>query len=126
MGIDISANVYAPNFDFWSREITITPVASQPGGAAYSARGIYDTRGTMVQTEQGLAILSDQETILDIREREFPVKPVQGDMIDIPPDGTVTEGVGLYEVTDSSDNGGGETTLVLRKIVPTVNPFGEP
>jgi len=115
MGIDLSQHIYAPNFDFWSRAITVTPVVSQPTAAAYTARGIYNTRGTVVQTEAGLAVLSDQETILDIREREFPVKPVQGDIIDIPADGTFYEGSGTYVVTDSADNGGGETTLVLQK-----------
>lgn len=118
MGVDFSTNIYAPNFDFWSREITVTPIVSQPGAPAYVARGIYDTRGTMIQTEAGLAVLSDHEVILDIREREFPVKPVQGDLIYIPPDGTFYEGTGTYEITDSSDNGGGETTLVIRKYEP--------
>jgi hypothetical protein len=41
---------------------------------------------------------------------------VQGDYIDIPAAGAITVGVGLYEITDASANGGGETTLVIRKV----------
>lgn len=121
MAIDVSALIYAPNHDFWSRPITVTAIASR-GGVVYEARGILDTRGTMIQTDAGVAVISDQETILDIREREFgTIPPAQGDIIDIPPDGDIVEGVGTYEVTDQSSNGGGEITLVLRKLTsPTL------
>ena len=43
------------------------------------------------------------------------ILPVQGDLIEIPPDGGITDGVGMYEITDQSWNGGGEITLILRK-----------
>ena len=116
MALDFSALIYAPNFDFYSRPVTVHALNSR-AGAVYGARGIYDTRGTVIQTDAGLAVLSDQETILDIREREFDglPTPVQGDLIDIPQEDEITEGVGLYEVTDQSHNGGGEITLVSRK-----------
>ena len=43
MGIDYSTLIYLPNFDFWSRAVTFTPLASQPNAGAYNARGIFDT-----------------------------------------------------------------------------------
>ena len=125
MAVNFSLLDYKPNFDVWARPITVIP---QTGGSFF-ARGIYDTRGTVIQTEAGLAVESDQETILDVRDDEFyeigREVPVQGDQIDIPQDGAITVGVGLYEVTDAAANGGGETTLVIRKVV-TPSVVGPP
>ena len=74
-----------------------------------------------METAAGLALLSDQETIIDIREREFAVTPKQGDQIDVPEYEGITDMVGLYEVTDAAWNGGGEVTLSVRKIVPAAS-----
>lgn len=126
MAVDFSLLVYLPNQDFWSRPINVTAVVSR-NGAVYSARGILDTRGTVIQTDAGMAVLSDQETILDIREREFGgTPPQQGDIIDVPPDGEITDMVGTYIVTDAAWNGGGEITLILqRQTTPTlIGPIG--
>lgn len=117
MSINFSTLVYSPNFDIWARPITVTPVVSQPGAPAYSARGIFDTESTDVLAEDG-SLISQQKTILDLREVEFTVIPQQGDQIDIP-DAEQGPG-GSYEVTDSSSNGGGETTLSIRKVVTAV------
>ena len=126
MAVDFSALVYNPNQDFWSRPFTVYPLASQPtapDNTSYDARGILDTQPTVIDTGVGFAVGSDQQTILDIREREFGIPPVQGDIIDIPADGDITEGVGQYEVVDAAWNGGGEITLTLRKMTqPT--PIG--
>ena len=70
MAIDFSALVYEPNFDVFARPVTVIALSSRGSGVSYVARGIYDTRSTMIQTEAGLAVLSDQETILDIRSRD--------------------------------------------------------
>jgi hypothetical protein len=111
LGINFSLLVYDPNYDFWSVDIVVTPMI----GATYPARGIFSTRALDVPTEDG-AHYSDQETILDIREAEFGTLPGQGDRIAIPMD---CNGVdqGTWEIIDVSTNGGGETTLVLRKVV---------
>lgn len=111
LGIDFSLNVLLANYDYWAVDVTFTPLT----GSAYAARGIFDTRALDVQAEDG-SLFSDQETILDIREAEFPVLPKQGDRVTIPRDG---QGVdqGTWEITDASTNGGGETTLVLKKYV---------
>ncbi|MBT1509412.1 hypothetical protein KIP88_02760 [Bradyrhizobium sp. SRL28] len=117
MAVNFSTLVYLPNFDMFARPVTITPLASQPGMPAYGARGIYDTRPVDVAGMDG-SIISDQQTILDVRDDEFTVVPEQLDRINIPPDADAGNiGVGDYEVVDTEANGGGETTLVIRKIV---------
>jgi hypothetical protein len=123
MAIDFSTVVYLPNFDTFARSITVFPVVSQPGlNGSYYGRGIYDTRGTAIQTDAGMVVMSDQETILDIRDIEFGVVPVQGDQIDIPAEGNIPA-AGYFEVTDAASNGGGETTLTIRKYEPPAKSF---
>lgn len=115
MAINFSVTNYLPCQDVFGRSVTVTPIFSQPGSATpYYGRGILDTRGTVIQTDAGMAVLSDQETILDIREIEFPVVPVQGDLIDIPAESGIPA-AGLFEVTDAAWNGGGEITLTIRR-----------
>ena len=116
MAVDFSTLVYLPNFDMYARPITVTPMASQPGLPAYTARGIYDTRPIDVQAEDG-SIISDQQTILDVRDEEFAIVPEQLDRIHIPADPDAGPDLGEFEVTDTESNGGGETTLIIRKIV---------
>ena len=101
--------------DMYARPITIDPLASQPGVPAYVARGIYTTTPIDVVTEDG-GIFSDQKTIVDIREEEFTVLPVQLDRIFIPADVNGGPELGWFEVVDADTNGGGETTLALRQI----------
>lgn len=122
MSIDFSLLVYDPCEIMFGRPITVTAVNSR-AGAVYGARGIVNTRGTAVMTDAGMVALSDQETICDIRERDFGfegVPPVQGDIIDVPPDGDITDMVGTYYVVDASWNGGGEITLTLQKKITPV------
>jgi hypothetical protein len=116
MAVNFSTLVYLPNFDMFARPITVTPLASQPGLPAYTARGIYDTRPIDVQGEDG-SIISDQQTILDILEDEFSVIPEQLDQIHIPADVDAGRDLGDFEVINTETNGGGETTLVIRKIM---------
>lgn len=116
MAVNFSTLVYLPNFDMFARPVTITPLASQPGLPAYTARGIYDTRGIDVQAEDG-SIVSDQQTILDIRDEEFGVIPDQLDRIHIPFDPDAGRDLGDFEVVNTENNGGGETTLVIRKLM---------
>jgi len=124
MALNFSTLVYLPCQDTFGRDATFYPAG---GGASYWGRGIYDTRGTVVETDVGLAILSDQETIFDIREVEFGTLPKQGDRVDIPEDDAGNPALGLFEITDAWTNGGGETTLVIRKVVtaaPMVTVYG--
>jgi hypothetical protein len=68
-------------------------------------------------TEEG-NVMVEQQTILDIREDEYPTLPVQGDTVAIPfepASGLPDEGI--FEVIKVTNNAGGEITLQLRKIV---------
>jgi hypothetical protein len=116
MPVDFSAQVYLPCFDTFARAILVTPA----GGAAYQARGIFDTVSIDVVAIDG-SIISEQRTILDVRDNEFGAVPIQGDLVAIPADGTLPD-AGTWEVIDTSRNGGGETTLTLRKLM-TAKPM---
>jgi hypothetical protein len=116
MAVNWPMMVYAPNYDMFARPVTITPLASQPGLPAYNARGIFDTRGIDVQAEDG-SIVNEQETILDVLETEFAVVPTQLDRIHIPADADAGGDLGDWEVTSAATNGGGETTLVIRRLL---------
>ena len=70
-------------------------------------------RGIDVQAEDG-SIVSDQQTILDIRESEFAVMPRQNDHVTIPLDSNNVP-KGEYQIVDATSNGGGQTMLTIRK-----------
>jgi len=114
MVINYPLLVYKVVYDTFARPVTIFPVASQPGEPPYGARGIFDTDNLDVMAEDG-SVVSDQRTILDIREGEFEVLPLQLDRVSIPASSGL-EDLGEFEVTDTDTNGGGETTLTLRKL----------
>jgi len=115
MPIDFASVVYTPGQDMFGRPVVVTPVVSQPGQPAYTARGIYTTEPEDILAEEG-SIFSDQRTILDIIAKEFEVVPIQGDLIFIPSSAGIKE-EGNFVVSDLKDNGGGETTLLLRRSV---------
>lgn len=116
MPVNFSTLLYGPCQDMYSVPVTFTPVASQPGAPAYSARGIYTTDPIDVEMEDE-SVFSDQRTILDIRDAEFAVLPQQRDLVNIPLDCNGAP-LGDFEILDADSNGGGETTLTLRRIVP--------
>jgi hypothetical protein len=108
-----------PVFDAHARPITVTPFKSQPGVAAYSARGYYGEDPIDVIGESG-SILSDNKPFLDIIANEFPVLPMQGDQIDLP----AHQGLKAqsFYINDLDDNGIGMITLTLRKLVTFAAP----
>lgn len=114
MAVDFSTLVYLPSYNTFARPIIITPIVSQPNAAPYTARGIYNTV-PMDDPTTG-AVLSDMRTIVDILESEFTVLPLQRDQITIPSDGNLPA-LGTFEIQDTDANGGGETTLTLRRLV---------
>jgi len=119
MALDFSTLVYLPSMDTFARVVTVTPLASQPGAPAYNSRGIFSTRPVDVGGMDG-SIISDQQTILDVRDAEFLVVPEQLDRINIPFDasaGDTGDALGDWEVVDTESNGGGLTTLIIRKLV---------
>jgi hypothetical protein len=116
--IDFATNVYAKCQDTFGGPVLITPVKSQPGQPAYSARGIYGTEAIDIIAEDG-SIISDQRTILDILETEYKVLPVHGDYVFLAKGNFANQlkEDTTFEIIDDDSNGGGETTLTLRKIV---------
>jgi len=113
MAVNISTMVKLPNQDMWSVPVTVNPLASQPGQPAYGNRGIFLTDAVDVQLLDG-SFFSDQRTILDIRDAEYGVVPVQGDRVTVPYDQNGAP-AGEFEVVDADQDGGGLTTLTLRK-----------
>ena len=117
MPVNFSDLVYLPGQNTFGRVVFFTPLASQSGEPAYQARGIFDTVAIDVVALDG-SIISEQRTILDIRDVEYDVLPLQGDQVAIPADSGWPD-AGNWEVIDSVRNGGGETTLTLRRLMPT-------
>jgi hypothetical protein len=118
MPLDFANSIYIKCQDTFGGPITVTPINSQPGQPAYDARGIYGTEAIDILAEDG-SIISDQKTVLDICEIEYRVVPQQGDYIFLAK-GNFANQLQMdttFEVMDSDSNGGGETTLTLRKIV---------
>lgn len=115
MPIDYASAVYTHAQDKFGRPITVTPLKSQPNVPPYNARGIYTTEEQDIQAEDS-SIFSDQHTIIDVIAVEFDVVPIQGDHIFVPAVGSIPE-AGLFEIIDVQDNGGGEITFDLRKVV---------
>lgn len=116
MAINFSDQVYLPCYDTFARSVTVNPKVSQPGHASYVGRGIYNIEPIDVTTEEG-SIFSDTRSILDILENEFSVLPLQGDEVTIPADSSGLKALGTFEIIETKPNGGGELTMILRKIV---------
>ena len=113
MAVNLDVLLQSPIFDFWAVPVTFRPFASLPGQPDYQGRGILNTYSIDIAAIDG-SILSDQRTILDIRESEFEVLPQQNDRLVIPQD---CNGVpkGEYQITDAASDGGGQTMLTIRK-----------
>ncbi len=117
MALNFSTLVYLPNFDLFARPIVVTPAI----GSAYSdMRGILDTDQLDVIGVDGQSIITDQKTFIDVRDDEFinagHTIPEQGDVVSIPAVDDLSD-MGDWEVVSSSNNGGGEVTIIIRKLV---------
>jgi hypothetical protein len=113
MAVNLDVLLQSPIYDFWAIPVTFIPLASQPSAGSYPGRGILNTYSTDVQMLDG-SLYSDQRTILDIRESEFSIMPIQKDHVVIPVDcNNVPKGE--YVIVDLVSNGGGETMLTIKK-----------
>ena len=115
MAINFSQQVLAPAFNVFARPMTFTPTASQPGQPTFTGRGCYGTQPVDVMGEDS-SIFSDARTVVDIIEEEFTVIPAQNDTLYIPAH-IGMPALGTFQVMDVNTNGGGETTLFVRKIM---------
>lgn len=111
MPINFSQQVYLHAQRVFGRTAIFTPPG---GGTAITGRGIFGTVPIDVMAEDS-SIFSDQRTILDILEEEFATVPGQNWRVTIPADSGLPA-LGDFIVLDADTNGGGETTLSLRKV----------
>ena len=111
MAINFSPAVYQICQDTFGRPVAFTGIGySGPG------RGIYESDKLETISEEG-GVMVEQQTILDIREDEYPTLPVQGDTVTIPAEpisGLPDEGT--FQIIKVTNNSGGEVTLQLREI----------
>lgn len=112
--IDFDATVLAACQNTFARPIIVTPTASQPGVAAFPARGIWSERPIDVQLEDG-SVMNSRGLTLGLRRSEFTVMVHQGDTIDIPAAGSMPR-VGLCAVDEVNSDGQGDAQLILKKI----------
>ena len=101
--------VLAPALAVFGQPITVTPVASQKGGAPYQARGSYSSKQVDIPLDNGTYHSTIQRK-LGVRLADFPVAPKQDDEIamaqgsfvisDIVPDGQGGADIWLRNVTD--------------------------
>jgi len=122
MGVDFPAYVYEPCFETFARSVVCYPAVSQPGVPAFGGRGIFDTNETDVVAMDG-SIITDTRTELDLLMLEWIPLPVQGDVFDIPDEDDVKGGMFVVsDVHGQKGNAGGEITLILTAMVPTLVP----
>jgi hypothetical protein len=115
MGLDMSILTKLPPMDMFARPINVTPA----GGATYANRGIFHCDNDDFFAEDS-SIVTDHRISIDVRDAEFAVVPRQGDLIDIPADGTVPSPKGNpFTVMSAHEDGGGMTNLILQKYVTT-------
>ena len=112
MGVNYYTDAYC-HTTICSREL-VTFYLIKAGGS-YDARGIFGTVAVDI-ISMDTSDVSDQRTILDILEIEFATIPDQQDQVYIGPDPSGMPEVGTFEINDVATNGGGETTLTLRRI----------
>src|SRR6516225_2940588 len=109
MAVNMDVLLQSPIFDFWAVPVTF----KTPDGNSYAGRGIFGTYSNDVQALDG-SMYSDQRTILDIRESEFAVMPIQMDHVIITVDQDNVP-KGEYVIVDLVSNGGGQTMLTIKK-----------
>ena len=105
--IDFAALVLGPAMDAFAQPITVTPVASQPSGAPYSARGSYSSKQVDIPLDDG----TYQSTIqrkLGVRLADFTVPPVQKDQIAM--------AQGSFVISDIVPDGQGGADIWLRNV----------
>lgn len=111
MAVNFSQQVHQHTYDTFARPVTFSPQI----GSSFTGRGIYTTEELDVLSEDN-SIFSDQKTLVDIRDEEFTILPVQNDQLSIPAH-IGMPALGDFQILDTKANGGGETTLYLRKVV---------
>lgn len=110
--IDFDNLVLGPVMNTFARPAEITPIKSQGSNvAAYTKRGVWTVKNVDVVMEDN-NILSTKVLTLGVRLSEFPVPPVKGDVVYLPPVLTLPEeGPMVIDDTDEDGQGGSVWTL---------------
>jgi hypothetical protein len=111
--IDFDATVLAACQAAFARPVVITPTKSQPGAAAYPARGIWTARPVEIGLEDN-SILVSQDLMLGLRRSEFTVLPQQGDTVEIPAAGSLQR-IGVCAIDRINTDDQGDVQLYLKK-----------
>ena len=107
MAFDFAGLVLGPAMAAFADPIVFTPVKSQPGVAAFPARGVYAVKQVTVRTDEG--IFTDQQPTLGIMLADYPVPPMQDDTF-------VRAGV-TWSVWDVQPDGQGGADLILKQVI---------
>jgi hypothetical protein len=114
MGLDFGVLTKSVVVEFYGRPIIITPV----GGATYTSRGVWHKDNDDYFAEDS-SIVTDHRISIDVLDSDFAIVPRQGDLIEIPADGTVPA-EGAFTVLSAHGDGGGMTNLILQDYTTTV------
>ena len=106
--IDFAALVLGPAMAVFGQAITVTPTRSQPGAAAYAARGVYASKPVAIPIEGTDDVHQTVQPTLGIRLADFATVPVQGD-------GIAMAG-GAFVIFNVIPDGQGGADLVLRSV----------
>ncbi len=109
--MDFANLVLGPVMAAFGRPITFTPVKSEPGVAAYPARGVYAVKQVTIRTEDGGGF-TDQQPTLGIRLADYPVPPMQSDSFTL-------NGVAWWVWDVQPDGQGGADLVIKQSPVPT-------
>ncbi len=104
--IDFSALVLGPAMAAFGQPMTVTPVVSQPGAPAYSARGSWSWKPVQEELPDGTYHSTNQPAI-GIRLADFAVPPKQDD--------TLVMAQGAFTIIDVVPDGQGGADLKLRQ-----------
>jgi hypothetical protein len=126
MGVDFSKLVLSPAMATFAKPVTVTPLASQPNAAPYSARGIWSVQSTSILGESG-NIFSTVNLKFGVRFGDYPVElPAQGDLIsskaaDLPLgywQGQIDPTVGIDFIIDNvTPDGQGGAVIDVKRVV---------
>jgi hypothetical protein len=126
MGIDFSSLVLAPAMATFANPVLVTPLASQPNAAPYSARGIWSVQETTIIGEASNTF-STVNITFGIRWAEYPATaPSQGDWISTPAkrlplgywQGQIDpEAVIDFVIDDVTPDGQGGAKLWLKRVI---------
>ncbi len=105
---DFASLVLGPAMAVFADPITFTPTVSQPGVAAFPARGVYASKPVDIRVEGGT--MSDVQPTLGIKIDDYPVAPKQGDSF-------VRAGITWF-VWDIKPDGQGGADLIIKETSP--------